>query len=64
MTRSELTYVKRLEKRNDNLFSALCIIKTWLGFPDDARTRCYHIGKLAEERIIEEKNARAKEETK
>lgn len=61
MTRSEQAYVKRLQKRNEDLFAALCIIKTWLSFPDDATTRCYHIGKLAEEKIQAEKAARAKE---
>lgn len=61
MTRSEQAYVKRLEKRNERLFVALCIIKTWLSFPDDATTRCYHIGKLAEETIQSEQAARARE---
>lgn len=61
MTRSEQAYVKRLQKRNEDLFAALCIINTWLSFPDDATTRCYHIGKLVEEKIQAEKAARAKE---
>ena len=61
MTRSEQAYVKRLEKRNEELFVALAIIKTWLSFPDDATTRCYHIGKLVEEKIQVEQAARAKE---
>jgi hypothetical protein len=35
MTRQELAAFKRLEKRRDSMFSALCIIKTWLSFPDE-----------------------------
>ena len=61
MTRSEQAYVKRLEKRNESLFTALCIIERWLSFPDDAKTRCYHIGRLAVETIQSEQTARAKE---
>ena len=61
MTRSEQAYVKRLQKRNDELFVALCTIKTWLSFPDHPTTQCYHIGRLVEEKIQAEKTARAKE---
>ena len=61
MTRQERAYVKRLEKRNDSLLSVLCIIQTWLGFPDDPTTRCYHIGKLCTEHIEAEREARRKE---
>ena len=61
MTRQEQAYVKRLEKRNHELFAALCIIRTWLSFPEDPTTRCYHIGKLCTERIEAEREARRKE---
>ena len=60
MTRKELAAFKRLDKRRDSLFSALCVIKTWIAFPDDGAT-LYHIAKLATERIEEERAAMAKE---
>lgn len=60
MTRKELTALKRLDRRRDKLFSALCIIKTWLAFPDEGQT-LYHIGKLCTEVIEEERAAMAKE---
>ena len=60
MTRKELAAFKRLEKRNDSLFTALCIIKTWLAFPDEEHT-LYHIGQLVTERIEEERAATARE---
>ena len=64
MTRQELAAFKRLDRRRDGLFSALCVIKTWLSFPDD-RATLYHIGKLVTERIEEERAAMAREgETK
>ena len=64
MTRKELAAFKRLDKRRDRLFKALCTIKTWLAFPDDEAT-LYHIGKLATECIMDEKVAQEKEgETK
>lgn len=60
MTRKEEAAFKRLDKRRDSLFSALCVIETWLSFPDDEQT-LYHIGKLVTERIEEERAAMAKE---
>ena len=60
MTRKELAAFKRLDKRRDSLFKALCVIKTWLSFPADGHT-LYHIGKLVTERIEEERAAMAKE---
>lgn len=51
---------KRLDKRRDRLFRALCVIKTWLSFPNEKDT-LYHIGKLATECIMDEKAAQAKE---
>ena len=60
MTRKELAAFKRLNKRRDRMFAALCIIKTWLSFPDDGHT-LYHIGKLVTERIEEERASIARE---
>lgn len=60
MTRKEIAAFKRLDKRRDRLFNALCIIKTWLAFPDDEAT-LYHIGKLATECIEEERVAMSRE---
>ena len=60
MTRKELAAFKRLEKRRDGLLSSLCVIKTWLSFPDDGHT-LYHIGKLVTECIEEGLAATAKE---
>lgn len=62
MTRSEGAYVKRLQKRIYDMFSTLCIIKTWLSFPDDPQERCYRIGKLVTEKILTEKEAKRNEE--
>ena len=60
MTRKEQAAFKRLDKRRDNMFSALCVIKTWLSFPNDGQT-LYHIAKLVTERIEEERAAMARE---
>lgn len=60
MTRKELAAFKRLDKRRDRLFSALCIIKTWLAFPNEGRT-LYYIGELVTDRIEEERAVAAKE---
>lgn len=60
MTRKELAAFKRLDKRRDRLFKTLCIIMTWLAFPDEGHT-LYHIGKLVTESIEEERAALAKE---
>jgi hypothetical protein len=60
VTREEQAAFKRLNKRRDSLFSALCVIKTWIAFPDDGAT-LYHIAKLATERIEEERAAMARE---
>lgn len=60
MTRKELAAFKRLDKRRDRLFKALCTIKTWLAFPDDEDT-LYHIGKLVTESIEVERAAMARE---
>lgn len=60
MTRQELAAFKRLDKRRDSMFTALCIIKTWISFPDEGHT-LYHIAKLVTERIEEERAAAAKE---
>ena len=60
MTRKEQSAFKRLDKRRDQMFSALCVIKTWLSFPDEENT-LYHIGKLVTERIESERAAMARE---
>ena len=59
MTRREQAAFKRLDKRRNRLFSALCVIKTWLSFPDEGHT-LYHIGKYVTECIEEERSAMAK----
>ena len=61
MTRKELAAFKRLEKRRDGLFSALCTIHTWLALPEDREDTLYHVAKLCTERIEEERAAMAKE---
>lgn len=60
MTRKELAAFKRLDKRRDSMFRALCIINTWLSFPDDGHT-LYHIGELVTERIEDERASMARE---
>lgn len=60
MTRTELAAFKRLDKRRDRLFRALCIIATWLSFPNEKDT-LYRIGKLVTESIMDEKAEQAKE---
>ena len=60
MTRKELAAFKRLDKRRESMFTALCIIKTWLSFSNDEDT-LYHIGRLVTERIEEERAAMARE---
>lgn len=61
MTRKEQAYVRRLEKRIDNLLTGYRIIKTWLSFPDLNDT-IYHIGGLATQKILDEKAAQKREE--
>ena len=61
MTRTEQAYVKRLEKRIENLLIGYWIIKTWLSFPDINDT-VYHIGRLATQKILDEKKAQKREE--
>ena len=60
MTRTEQAYVKRLEKRIDNLLTGYQIIKTWLSFPNQDDT-IYHIGSLVTQKIEDEKYAQAEE---
>ena len=65
MTRQEQAAFKRLDKRRDRLFSALCTIHTWLALPKDEEDTLYHVAKLCTERIEEERAAMAREgETK
>jgi len=61
MTRQELAAFKRLDKRRDSMFSALCVIKTWLSLPEDSEDTLYHVAKLVTECIEEERAAMAKE---
>lgn len=61
MTISERAYVKRLEKRNHDLYVALCIINSWLTFPESAEDRCFRIGELVTRHIEKEKLAHEKE---
>lgn len=61
MTRQEQAKFRRLEKRHNNLLSALCIINTWISIPGDPRQNLYYIAKLATERIEEDKVAARKE---
>ena len=60
MTAKERAYVRRLEKRKDSLFAALCIIKTWLAYPDE-QNLWFHVAQLCEKEIQDEQNARRKE---
>lgn len=61
MTRQEQAAFKRLDKRRDRLFAALCTIHTWLGLPKDEEDTLYQVAKLVTERIEEERAAMAKE---
>lgn len=61
MTRREQAQVRKLRKRLDACFAALCIIKTWLGFPEDFDALRIHIAELCERHILAEKEARRKE---
>lgn len=61
MTTSERAYVKRLEKRNHDLYVALCIINAWLAFPENTKDICFRISELATKYIEKEKLADKKE---
>lgn len=61
MTRQEQAAFKRLDKRRDRLFAALCTIHTWLSLPEDSEDTLYHVAKLITERIEEERAAMARE---
>jgi hypothetical protein len=61
VTRQEQAKFRRLEKRRNNLFTALCIIKTWMSFVDNPKDTLFHIAKLVTEKIEEEKLAEKKE---
>lgn len=61
MTRKEQAKFKRLEKRRDNLLSALYVIKTWMSFVNDPRDTLFHIAKLVTEKIENERLAEKKE---
>lgn len=61
MTRKEQAAFKRLDKRRDRLFAALCTIHTWLALPEDSEDTLYHVAKLVTECIEEERAAMEKE---
>lgn len=61
MTREEQAAFKRLDKRRDRLFAALCTIHTWLALPKDEEDTLYHVAKLCTENIEEERAAMARE---
>lgn len=62
MTRSEQAAFKRIDKRRNDLFVALCIIHTWIvaGF-DTPKELLYKISSLATKQIEAEKAAWKKE---
>lgn len=62
MTRTEQAAFKRLDKRREELFVALCIIHTWIvaGF-DGPTALLYKISELATRHIEAEKAAIKKE---
>lgn len=61
MTRKELAAFKRLDKRRDRLFAALCTIHTWLALPEDSEDTLYHVARLVTECIEDERAAMARE---
>ena len=61
MTRKEQAYVKRLEKRRRELFTALAIIEAWLSLPEDSEDILFQIAKLCTERLEADKEAERKE---
>lgn len=62
MTRTELAAFKRLDKRRNELFVALCIIHTWITAGFDTPTELlYKISKLVTEHIEDERTAQRKE---
>jgi hypothetical protein len=65
MTRTEQAAFKRLDKRRNDLFVALCIIHTWTTAGFDTPTELlYKISKLVTQHIEEERAAQSKEEGK
>ena len=62
MTRTEQAAFKRLDKRRNELFLALCIIHTWIvaGF-DTPTDLLYKISKLVTEHIEDERAAQKNE---
>lgn len=61
MTIRERAYVKRLEKRNHDLYVALCIINAWLVFPESTKDILFRISELVTKYIEKEKLADKKE---
>jgi len=61
MTASERAKLKRIDKRRDALLSDMCVIKTWLSFPLDAKSLLFHIGELVTREIEKERRLEAEE---
>ena len=64
MTRSEQAYVRRLDKRRENMRVALCIISVWLESPwcaKSAEDMCARIAEFVTKEIAEEDEAYRKE---
>ncbi len=62
MTRTEQAAFKRLDKRRNDLFVALCIIYTWITAGFDTPTELlYKISSLVTRHIEEERAAQKKE---
>ena len=64
MTRSEQAAFKRLDKRRESLYFAVCVISTWIHSPwcaTSAEDLVAMIAKFVEEKINEEKAAKERE---
>ena len=62
MTRTEQAAFKRLDKRRNDLFVALCIIHTWITAGFDTPTELlYMISKLVTQYIEDERAAQRKD---
>lgn len=67
MTRAEQAAFKRLDKRRDECYSALCIIYTWITSPWCAQTAEELVAMVAElttRKIEEERAAQRREEAR
>ena len=67
MTRAEQVAFKRLDKRRNELFSALCIIYTWIKSPwcaQSAEELVAMVAELVSRKIEEERAAQRREEAR